>query len=187
MLHLAARAPYRRPPLSSNVRPSGNSAGPAQETRTRQLTASVDASAASPRLAANRTTPPTIGAASRRVQMLLSPWTPTPQIHLPRVVPARRVGASSQMSGVVVSQTDGTATPPASAQAGRSARRAPHAKRGGVFFAVVAPVASGHSRVPNWSLERTSTGKALGPRGGQAYHPPRGPSALPAASAQLKR
>jgi hypothetical protein len=31
---------------------------------------------------------------------------------------------------------------------------------------------------PNLSLERTSTGKALGPRG---------PSALPVASAQLKR
>jgi hypothetical protein len=40
---------------------------------------------------------------------------------------------------------------------------------------------------PNPSLERTSTGKALGPRGAQAYHAPRGPSALPVASAQLKR
>jgi hypothetical protein len=40
---------------------------------------------------------------------------------------------------------------------------------------------------PNPSLERTSTGKALGPRGAQAYHAPRGPSALPLASAQLKR
>jgi hypothetical protein len=40
---------------------------------------------------------------------------------------------------------------------------------------------------PNPSLERTSTGKALGPRGGLGHHPPRGPSALPVASAQLKR
>jgi hypothetical protein len=41
--------------------------------------------------------------------------------------------------------------------------------------------------LPNQSLERTSTGKALWPRGAQAYHAPRGPSALPVASAQLKR
>jgi len=39
----------------------------------------------------------------------------------------------------------------------------------------------------NPSLERTSTGKALGPRAGQCHHPPRGPSAMPAAAAQLKR
>jgi hypothetical protein len=119
--------------------------------------------------------------------MLVSPWTPTPQIHLPRVVPTRSVGASSQMSGAVVSQTDGTATLPASTPAAGSNQRASHTKRGGVFFAIVPSVASGCSRVPNWSLERTSTGKALGPRGAQAYHAPRGPSALPVVSAQLKR
>ena len=43
------------------------------------------------------------------------------------------------------------------------------------------------SRWPNPSLERTSTGKALGPRAGQYHHPSRGPSASPVASAQLKR
>jgi hypothetical protein len=41
--------------------------------------------------------------------------------------------------------------------------------------------------VPNWSLERTSTGKALGPRRAKAYDAPRGPSALPLPAAQLKR
>jgi hypothetical protein len=40
---------------------------------------------------------------------------------------------------------------------------------------------------PNPSLERTSTGKALGPQVGLGHHPARGPSASPAASAQLKR
>ncbi len=40
---------------------------------------------------------------------------------------------------------------------------------------------------PNPSLERTSTGKTLGPRASQCHHPSRGPSALPAAAAQLKR
>jgi len=39
---------------------------------------------------------------------------------------------------------------------------------------------------PNPSLERTSTGKALGPRGAVAYAAPRGPSPfpVPARSAQ---
>jgi hypothetical protein len=40
---------------------------------------------------------------------------------------------------------------------------------------------------PNPSLERTPTGKPLGPRAGQCHHPSRGPSAFPAVSAQLKR
>ena len=40
---------------------------------------------------------------------------------------------------------------------------------------------------PNPSLERTSTGLALGPRTVQCHHPFRGPSANPAGSAQLKR
>jgi hypothetical protein len=40
---------------------------------------------------------------------------------------------------------------------------------------------------PNPSLERTSAGKPLGPRAGSGHHPPRGPSAFPAGSAQLKR
>ena len=41
--------------------------------------------------------------------------------------------------------------------------------------------------LPNPSLERTSTGMALGPRGYAGHHPPRGPSATPVVSAQLKR
>ena len=40
---------------------------------------------------------------------------------------------------------------------------------------------------PNPSLERTSTGLALGPRASQCHHPSRGPSTNPVASAQLKR
>ena len=44
-----------------------------------------------------------------------------------------------------------------------------------------------HEERPNPSLERTSTGKALGPRAGQYHHPSRGPSASPAPAAQLKR
>jgi hypothetical protein len=41
--------------------------------------------------------------------------------------------------------------------------------------------------LPNPSLERTSTGLALGPRSYSGHHPLRGPSTNPVASAQLKR
>jgi hypothetical protein len=41
--------------------------------------------------------------------------------------------------------------------------------------------------LPNWSLEGTRTGMALGPRGARCHHPPRGPSATPALAPQLKR
>mgnify|MGYP006382793439 CR=1 FL=1 len=47
--------------------------------------------------------------------------------------------------------------------------------------------AQGSTPWPNRSLERTATGKALGPRGGQWHHSPRGPSTLPVAAAQLQR
>jgi hypothetical protein len=46
---------------------------------------------------------------------------------------------------------------------------------------------AGQRARPNPSLERTSTGLALGPRGYSGHHSPRGPSANPAGSAQLKR
>jgi len=41
--------------------------------------------------------------------------------------------------------------------------------------------------LPNPSLEPTRTGMALGPQGARCHHPPRGPSTIPARSAQLKR
>ena len=40
---------------------------------------------------------------------------------------------------------------------------------------------------PNPSLEPTRAGRTLGPRGRGSYHRPRGPSAIPALAAQLKR
>jgi hypothetical protein len=54
-------------------------------------------------------------------------------------------------------------------------------------FGVGATVPSFTVALPNPSLERTSTGEALGPRGFPAYPPPRGPSASPVPAAQLKR
>jgi len=41
--------------------------------------------------------------------------------------------------------------------------------------------------LPNPSLEPTRTGMALGPRSARCHHSLRGPSAIPARSAQLKR
>ena len=41
--------------------------------------------------------------------------------------------------------------------------------------------------LPNWSVERTSTGMALGPRSARCHHPLRGPSAIPAPAPHLKR
>jgi hypothetical protein len=46
---------------------------------------------------------------------------------------------------------------------------------------------SSRAATPNPSLERTATGKALGPRVGVVHHPSRGPSAFLASAAQLKR
>ena len=46
---------------------------------------------------------------------------------------------------------------------------------------------SSRAVLPNPSLERTATGKALGPRASRCHYLSRGPSAFPAPSAQLKR
>ena len=40
---------------------------------------------------------------------------------------------------------------------------------------------------PNPSVEARPNGKAPGPRGGEAYHPPRGPGALPSCPPHLER
>ena len=63
-----------------------------------------------------------------------------------------------------------------------------HAEQSGLpVGGLVTSVPSVTDPLPNPSLERTSTGKPLGPRAGQCHHPSRGPSAFPVASAQLKR
>ena len=69
----------------------------------------------------------------------------------------------------------------------RSSRSA-RACRGVSAQLLVASAALDRAAVtPNPSLERTSTGMALGPRGARCHHPPRGPSAIPAPAPQLKR
>jgi hypothetical protein len=60
-------------------------------------------------------------------------------------------------------------------------------ERAAQFLGVGSSVPSFTVALPNPSLERTSTGLALGPRGYSGHHPPRGPSTNPVASAQLKR
>jgi len=56
-----------------------------------------------------------------------------------------------------------------------------------VCFAFSHRLCSPQAVLPNPSLEPTHTGMALGPPGARCHHPPRGPSAIPARSAQLKR
>jgi hypothetical protein len=186
-MRLAAQAPCRWCPLSSNVRPSGYSAGPAQETRTRQLTTSLKRQcrfSSAGGYSDDRNDDQRRFAASANVGQ---------SVDADPANPSSSSRAHASRSRVVADERgrrelDRRHRHAPRLNAGRgSNQRAPHAKRGGVFFAVVPSVASGCSRVPNWSLERTSTGKALGPRGAQAYHAPRGPSALPVVSAQLKR
>jgi hypothetical protein len=58
---------------------------------------------------------------------------------------------------------------------------------GAQFLGAGGSVPSFNVALPNPSLERTSTGMALGPRGYAVHHPPRGPSTTPLVSAQLKR
>jgi hypothetical protein len=95
--------------------------------------------------------------------------------------------ASASSSGAFASQAHGTG-PHARALAWSTFTTERRIPAGPVCRPLAARLCLRHQAVrPNWSLERTSTGKALGPRGGQAYHPPRGPSALPVVSAQLKR
>jgi hypothetical protein len=55
------------------------------------------------------------------------------------------------------------------------------------LYRQVSTLCSRSTMPPNPSLERTSTGKALGPRNALVYAASRGPSAMPAAAAQLKR
>jgi hypothetical protein len=63
-----------------------------------------------------------------------------------------------------------------------------HAEQSGLQVGVyVTSLPSVTRALPNPSVERTSTGKALGPRTSQCHHPSRGPSASPAPAAHLKR
>jgi len=56
-----------------------------------------------------------------------------------------------------------------------------------VCFVILHRLGPPQAVLPNPSLEPTHTGMALGPPGAMVHHPPRGPSATPARSAQLKR
>ena len=62
-----------------------------------------------------------------------------------------------------------------------------HAKAMPVCFGISHRLGSPQAVLPNPSLEPTHTGMALGPPGSRCHHSPRGPSAIPARSAQLKR
>jgi len=56
-----------------------------------------------------------------------------------------------------------------------------------VCFNISSLLCPSQTVLPNPSLEPTRSGMALGPQGAHCHHSPRGPSAIPALAAQLKR
>ena len=138
IIRLAAQAPTRRGPLSSNVR----------QTQNTQMIGTPSA---------RRTTarPPNTAAFQQRFPVI--DWRQSQGYEARRQTQALQPSGRFHHAGV-----------------GRF-----DSKRSRI--SVVAPA------MPNPSLERTSTGMALGPRRSSGHHPLRGPSTTPVVSAQLKR
>ena len=67
------------------------------------------------------------------------------------------------------------------------AQQRPVGKGNAACFALSRRLGPPQTVLPNPSLEPTHSGMALGPQGARCHHSPRGPSATPARSAQLKR
>ena len=184
IIHLAGQAPFRRGPLSSNVRPHVNTSKAFVVTA-----ASVRSTAECKSLERSKLAGQSIqnrgfrrGAATFYAKFQSGG---APRLHRPRIEPT--------LNGQFVEPPDGGGTPCIrSALAGQFHRTSGHARGwsigGARLLRVPVACASFGSRVrSNPSLERTSTGLALGPRGYSGHHPPRGPSANPVVSAQLKR
>ena len=184
IIRLAGQAPTRRGPLSSNVRPHVNtskafvataaSARNTAECKSTQRSELADQS--------NQNQGFRRGAATFYAKFQSGG---APRLHRPRIKPTR--------NGQFVEPPDGGGTPCRwSALAGQFHQAVGHARGwstgGAGLWRVPAACASfGSQSRSNPSLERTSTGMALGPRGYAGHHPPRGPSTTPVVSAQLKR
>ena len=184
IIRLAGQAPRRRCPLSSNVRPHGNArivfvtafalarAAECKNPRQPRLAGQSKPSSVSGIRKTAGSVAPNAGRASRNLSSgvgsllnSVSPWSRLAAAEL-RGFGLRSLVRSPKRSVLRM--------------AGASAWQC-H----GVFASAGASL--GGAVRPNPSLERTSTGLALGPRASHAYHPSRGPSANPAVSAQLKR
>ena len=185
IVRLAAQAPTRRGPLSSNVRPHVNTSKafvvPAASVRSTAEGKSFQR----PRLAgqSNRNQGFCRGTAAFYAKVLSVGASKLLRTHI-----------KPTLNGQFVEPPDGGGTPCfRSALAGQFHQAVGHARGwsigGAGLWRVPAACATFGSRVvrSNPSLERTSTGMALGPRGYAGHHPPRGPSATPVVSAQLKR
>jgi hypothetical protein len=160
IIRLAAKPPYRRGPLSSNVRPLGHSAGQAQAPLQRRAPGCREMRAELHCLLAPDTRTSASAPRCGAGQVLVSQWTQAPQ------GPFRRWAQTSHRSGVAqeswarVSLKHDTAPVAAlerllvGSLPGRwSPLHAAGCRR------------SPPSRWPNWSLERTLSGKAPWPRG----------------------
>ena len=184
IIRLAGQAPRRWCPLSSNVRPHVNTSKATVVTVASVRGTAECRSLQRPRLAgqSNQTQGFCSGTAASCAKVLSGSALRLPRPHI-----------KPTLNGQFVEPPDGGGTPCSrSALAGQLHQAAGHARGwsigGARLWRGPAACASFGSQVrSNPSLERTSTGLALGPRGFSGYRPPRGPSANPAGSAQLKR
>ena len=184
IFRLAAQAPTRRGPLSSNVRPHGNTsivfiiafaltrAAECKNSRQPRLAGQTRPSSVPGICNAGASFAPNAGRASPSlnsgVGSLLksaNPWSRLAAAEL-RCFGLRSLVSSTKRSFLRAAEASALQCP-------------------GVFVSAGAPL--GAEVRPNPSLERTSTGKPPGPRASQCHHPSRGPSAFPVGSAQLKR
>ena len=193
IIRSAAQAPRRRPPLSSNVRQQRAAAAAARKSA---------AAAEQPSQSVERRA----GARRHQAQTLLHRRRSRyrgeqPSQSFERRAGARRVRQEHELS----SQSHGRCVEDPELEEDQKLHCKP--RRSGFLHGQfqrlhsrLASRASGcrqrcqkqlrtaaRELLPNPSLERTATGKPLGPLRVQCHHPLRGPSASPASAAQLKR
>ena len=189
IIRLAGQAPSRWGPLSSNVRPHVNTSKafvvPAASVRSTADCKSLERSKHAGQSIQNQ-------GFRRGTATFYAKFQSggAPRLHRPSIKPTMN---GQSLNGQFVEPPDGGGTPCfRSAFAAQFHQAVGHARGlsigGAKLWRVPAACASFGSRVrSNPSLERTSTGMALGPRGYAVHHPPRGPSTTPVVSAQLKR
>ena len=191
IIGLAGQAPTRRGPLSSNVRQhteammvlavaAGAAVAAKDKMPLRPRLVGHSKQTQRPRSSATVAASSTqhVGSASRR---RIQPSRTAPQ--LSQSVGPPYGGSPCLRSSLVGQDADTTAC--SGLRSRRVCGQYPGPRSG--WHRSSPPRCSPTAVLPNPSLERTSTGLALGPRASQCHHPSRGPSTNPVASAQLKR
>jgi hypothetical protein len=196
IIRLAGQAPTRRCPLSSNVRPHGTRSMKSRafirhRQKQEQNNARLFLSNRSQVTARVSAATPELGAFPKPPTSAENESTEGPSLVLWPQVPAARPLAGGSPSPARGREQEIQRCRLRGTQVGGQSKKpmlgSPRVKQ----FAAAGASRSAHRAAsdvrPNPSLERTSTGLALGPRTGQCHHPLRGPSTNPAVSAQLKR